>query len=293
MKKESFLEKLSYLKANGLMPIVYRQVKVTSFHITLEMLITVYIMELTAVLTRFFLINSNNIFQVFIVMVAPLIITIPVASVYSAFYAIYYINRLHYYYSHYDLKVKTNNISIMFKKYKKEVIIAHTLGTVFYIVGAVSVSVWIGVNYNEHFKSVCSLIICMGTIGGGMGLIWNVTGYFRDQRVLWNKIVDGCNDNILLAVSKLNFKCYLGNIVGNAFSAITIFISLAIIFFNISLTLDIKSLTTDYWFLIIYLFVILGVYIKYVFGFVYSNKNKGQVLYAPLDDILNQYNNIK
>ncbi len=290
MSNKSFFDKLSCLKANGLMKIAYRQVKVTSFHITMEMLITVYLMELTAVLTDFFLIDSNNIFQVFMVMVAPLAITIPVAAIYSAFYALYYINRLYYYYSHYFSETKEHDITKMSKKFKKEIIIAHISGIVFYIAGATLVSAWIGFKYKQHFNDIRSLILWMGIIGGGMGIIWNLTGCFRDQRMLWNKVLKDCNVKNTNLITKTNYKGYIGNIVGNVLSIIAIFVCLTIVLFNISPTLDIRSLTTDYWFLIIYLFVILGVYFKNMFELIYSNKNKGRTLYAPLDDVLEQYN---
>ena len=276
------------IQKNKLSHHLVRYLKVNTFHVFFEMLITVYSMELITVLTRFFIRDVGDIKQMFIIMVTPMIFTLSVSFIFSGLFAAYYTKRV-YDYIQKTLKSGITITSIM-KLYKKEVIIVHIVGILFYIATSYGVSWWLSSIYSPNaFLDSRYFTIWMTVIGGGLGIIWNFTGIFRDQRVLWSRCFPKLsNSETFKEVATKNYLFLCWNVIGNILSLAILFILIAVSFFSINRELEIKSLTTDYWFLIIYYFTLIALYVKQGFAFLYSKKNKKEAMFTPLKEIILQ-----
>ena len=276
------------IQKNKLSRHLVRYLKVNTFHVFFEMLITVYSMELVTVLTHFFIRDAGNIKQMFIIMVTPMIITLPVAFIFSGLFAAYYTIRVFKYLQ----KTLDSGVTItsLLKLYKTEVVIVHIIGILLYIATSYGVSRWLSTSYSPNaFLDNQKFIMWMTVIGGGLGFVWNITGIFRDQRVLWNKCFPELfNSDSIKNIAKMNYILLCWNVVGNVFSLAILFILIAVSFFSINRELEIKSLTTDYWFLIIYYFTLIALYVKQGFVYLYSKKNKKEAMFPPLNVIILQ-----
>jgi len=81
--KVSLYEKLQFIRQKNCLSLVFRFSKVNVFHITLECLISVYMLELLSVLSKFFLIDPTNISSLFMLIVFPCVTMIPLSVVFG------------------------------------------------------------------------------------------------------------------------------------------------------------------------------------------------------------------
>ena len=264
-----------------------RYLKVITFHVFFEMLITAYSMELITILTRFFILDPQNINQLFAIMIVPTIVSILVATVFSVCFTVFFIYRL---YQITDI-CKSSCINATMEKYRKDVIIVHIIGILFYTIASLGISSYLFCHYPSIFLKNCHLIQWMTIIGAAFGLIWNITGIYRDQRVLWNVLIPQFDTpEATKKITDKNYTCYFNNLLWNTISLFVVFGVNAFIFLTINDKTDIKALTTDYWFLIMYYFSLIVLYVKYIFVFLYSNINLNEAMFSPLSSIIKQEN---
>lgn len=286
-KKQGMWDKLIYIRQNKAGHSLLRYLKVNIFHIFFEMLITVYSMELVVVLTRFFIIDSNNIPQMFIIAVAPTLFGIIIATIFFGAFAVYYINRFYSYLK--KAKSEANNFASFESDYKREVVIVHIIGILLYLFTAVGISCFIIKKYPTFFFEGSHLVFWMTIVGVVFGVMWNVTGIFRDQRILWNMILPGFEVHEIKVISTKNYRYYCENMVGSIISLLSLFSLIVFIFFTINEKLDIRVMTTDYWFLIVYYFSLIALYCKLSFTHLYSHRNKKEPMFPPLSTIIDQF----
>ena len=287
-KKPSMRDRLFYFHTNGIYNSLMRYLKVNTFYVFFEMLITAYSLELVAILTKFFISHPENINQLFVIMLVPTLVALPVAACFSGWFVLFCSQRFYYY--HKKASDPNESLERIIKEYGKEVVIVHIIAMVLYSVASLGITCYLLMKYPSIFLEQSHLIFWMTLLGSVLGIIWNITGIFRDQRILWNVLVPKLNtiENAIDVASK-NYRCFCGNVIGNATSLLVLFSLIVFIFFSINDKLDIKALTTDYWFLIIYYFTLIALYVKHGFGFLYSNKNMKEAMFPTLAAVIGQY----
>lgn len=124
-----------------------------------------------------------------------------------------------------------------------------------------------------------------------LGTVWNITGIFRNQRIIWYDVLPIFNTfSIRQKVSKSNFDCFVYNAAGNVISLAVLCILAVFIVFNIHpeiAKVDIFArLLTEYSFFVLSFVALVAFYIKTVFKFLYASSNKDVNVFPSLDKIL-------
>ena len=292
MKKTRLYQDLKDIYKLNHLPIVIRFAKVTLFHIIFETLISVYILELFAVLTSFFLIDPTALSKTLILVVFPILITLPLSTIYGIWCTVYFAKRVCKYPKEY-LNADKQKVSfdIISKQYKKEVIIVHFAGIIFYLISTAIISIALINLYPEKFAHPIPLAVSIPALGSALGIIWNVTGINRNQRLMWHELLPEFNQpEITKKVAQNNYRFYMNNIIGNALSLFFLFVILAVIFLNLhpKLMIDdiLRIITTDYGFLLISFVALVVFYLKIGCSLLYISENNTEKIYPTLESIL-------
>ena len=285
-------DKVIYLYNNGLFPLVLRFSKVTVFHIFFEMLISVYILELFAVFTNFYIEDPTSISKMLVIVFFPLLIALPLSILFGIWIMFHYSSRVQHYHSS-----KTNNSDTatesdyksISKKYRWEVIKVHIFGMAFYTLSTFAIPFFLTHNYPSKFINPNGLIVYITGIGSILGAVWNITGIFRNQRLVWSKYLPALQTRTIIEIEKKNnCKYLLLNAVGNIVSLLVLFVLLIVIIFNLHEKLVdervLRSLTTDYGFLVLSFITLVALYIKIGFNYLYASETEN--IYPSLKTIL-------
>ena len=288
--------KLSYIRQNGYLPLVLRFTKVNTFHITLECLISVYMLELFASFTRFYLTNPTIMPNLLMLVILPSITMIPLSIIFGIWCALFFIDSV-YSYSNDILKQVDTGIPLdtiydnTYKRYQRDVVLVHSSGLAIYVISTILVPSALIFIYPEQFSHPARFVFHMAIIGFLLGTVWNITGIFRNQRIIWHDVLPIFNtSSIRQKVSQSNFKCFVYNAVGSITSLTVLCILAIIIVFNIHpeiVKVDIFArLLTEYSFFVLSFAALVAFYIKTCFNFLYASSNKDVNVFPSLDIIL-------
>lgn len=294
--KISLYKKLQYIRQKNCLSLVFRFSKVNVFHITLECLISVYMLELLSVLSKFFLIDPTNISSLLMLIVFPCVTMIPLSVVFGIGCALFFTHHAYFYLKDVvpspscpgeDLCVHYKKVT---RRYRKEVIVVHLLGIIFYCTSTALVPRYLVSHYPSYFAHPNTFLCCMSFVGSLFGIIWNIAGIFRNQRLLWSEfLTEFRTAEIRSIVYQSNYKLLLCNAITNILSIVFLCIISVFIVLNIHPSLmkqdSFASLLTEYSFFVLSFGALVAFYLKKGFSLLYSAKNA--LIFPSLNTILN------
>lgn len=144
----------------------------------------------------------------------------------------------------------------------------------------------------SNFEKTTEMLIDIPILGTVLGILWNITGIFRNQRLVWHRLLTQYDIPDKKAdIAKKNFHLYALNILCNLISVFLIILLLARIVTNLQKTLvqekSFINILSNYGVLVITFLSILGYYIRMLFKNIYSKKDREQRIYPSLVTILN------
>lgn len=217
-------DKMLYINKNGYLPLVSKFAKVNIFHITLECLISVYMLELFAVLSRFYLVNPTDIPNLLVLILLPSITMIPLAISFGIWCTVHFVCKVYSYSTNILNKAKSGMTSDELyveatKNYRNDVIKVHLAGALFYLLSTIVVPNLLIHFYSSQFENPSEFVLHMSIIGFIFGAIWNFTGIFRNQRLVWHNLITTFKiPEIQKKVQANNFRFFICNAIGNIFS---------------------------------------------------------------------------
>lgn len=284
-------ERIVYLTKNGYLPFILRFSKVTVFHIVLECLISTYALELFALLTCFCIKDPTELPQLLAFILSPSIIVILLSLLFGMICSLYFMNTVYKFLIKYVHKRRVC-YEIIKTKYCRIVASYHLLGLLLYITATTIIPWLLTCLYPQIFIDIICFRVYMAIIGFIFGLVFNLTGYYRNRRLMWHLLLKQL-DNIETRkkIKKDNFIYVKQNIIGNIISIFVLVIIFTIIMFNIHPELlkedTFKNLITEYNFLIVAFVLLVSYYIRIGFRLLYSSKNQNVEIFPNLSSILN------
>lgn len=284
----SLYEKLLLIQKNNLLSMVVRFAKSALFHIAFESAITVYITEIFIILSRYYLVNPSKLSGTLMLIVVPILFAAPISLLFAIIGTLFFVYKLSDIVqfpekqTYYDLK----------RKHHLRLFWGHLIGTAFYILTPALIAKTLVRFYSDRFLPNAKVEISIIVVCGIQGLLWNVTGFFRDQRILWNQVlpkskkVEGFLDQIAIS----NYRNIKWNFIMNIISLFPAVVLLVFTFFNLNHHLQsedaLRAFTTNYRFLTISFVSLLAIYVKYGYSLLYSERNREAIIYPPLKTVL-------
>ena len=302
------VENMCKLKENGMYKVVTGFARANVFYISIEMLLTFYIVEMAVLLTTYFSKNGSVIpltpFTIFL----PLILAIPItllsllgALLYSQKTAVNYIKDYaeskEYKEGEYNFKQDPEDKSdkrITFEKFlknhRKKTRIAHIICVVIYLVFSLVIG-WF-VNDQTHLFNR-KFIVCFSGIAVLFGSLWNLDAYYRHQRVLWSKVFKKMSKDDKIKDVENYCGAYKKSIVTIIASIVLLLFLFAIVLYYFhSKDKRIKDLLDDgYATLILPFFSLIIVYIKQIYSLSFKNNVK-EVFCPSLESVLSEFEGI-
>ena len=282
---------LKYLYDKGYDGLVKRFVYVNVIHIAFETLISVYILEMIGVFSKFFLNDPNSISQIRIIVILPFVLMISLAFFFGI-WASYYFAKNVYIYAHdyQNAKPTIENYKRITDRYRKQIIRTQGFGCLLYMISTIIIPMIFVDHYSGNIKHPLRLMIIIPILGSILGITWNITGLFRNQRLVWTQLLNTLSsDEVKEYERKNNLRYYVGNAIGNIISIVIIFVLFVLVLFNLhdSLLQDeiLKSLTTNFGFLFAYFVVLVGLYLKTILKLLYRTWNDAGI-YPSLKKIM-------
>ena len=161
-----------------------RYLRIHIFHVFLEMLITVYILEMIAFLSKWFFKDPTKLNNILNFVAMPLIVVLPITALFAIVCVPYIIHKVAEYLSDYK-----DRIPDLEQNYKKNLIIAHCLGVGSYILGACLSAILITHIFKGDIMNSQFLIVCITCVGAFLGITWNCLSYLRLNRVSWRRFL--------------------------------------------------------------------------------------------------------
>lgn len=294
--KISLYKKLQYIRQKNCLSLVVRFSEVNIFHITLECLISIYMLELLSVLSKFFLMDPTNISSLLMLIVFPCVTMIPLSVAFGVGCALFFTHHVYFYlksvvpsFSGNIEDLRTHYEKVV-RRYRKEVIVVHLLGTIFYCASTALVPKYLVSCYSSYFAHPDTFLCYISSVGSLFGIIWNIAGIFRNQRLLWSELLaEFYTAEIRSIVCQRNYRLLLCNAITNILSIVFLCIISAFIVLNIHPVLmrqdSFKSLLTEYSFFVLSFGVLVAFYLKKGFSLLYLKKDTS--VFPSLATILN------
>ena len=287
----SFFEKIKYINEHGYMPFVIRFSKVTIFSVTFECLLTVFILEMFAILTKYFVCDPTKIPKLMVIVLFPFSIELIVCILFGIIISLIFTQTVY----SFSCKIEEGNpkfqkLKDITNKYKLFLKLGHIAGFFFYFITTIIIPKILIHFYPDRFKELATnrLVFFMGLGGVVLGLIWNITGYYRNRRIMWHKLLPQFKD-LKEQVIKVNFECMVKNFIGNIISIVFLFSMSIFILWNLHPELRngeiLTKLFSDYNFLFIAFAGLFGIYVKGIYKMIYANKDKDNLLFSSLEQL--------
>ena len=294
MLKESY-NKLLYVKDHGYLPFVMRFTKTTIFFIIVECLISIYFLELFTVLTSFFVVNPTNIPALLLIIIIPLILGLCSAVLFGIICPLHFLSTVYTFSTMIEKKEEGfRNYNELIKQYRKHVDKFHSIGiALYFLIPLIITNVLINL-FPKYFSDANKFRIFIPLVSFILGVIWNLTGYFRNQRILWHKLIPkqqlNITENEKKDIIKRNVYYLIYNIIGNIASILFLIVMTIIIIKNLhnDIISSITTIFTEYNFLLATFLGLCAFYLKYTVSLIYSSKDKKDVIFPSLRQIFYQ-----
>jgi len=277
---DNFAEMLNYIYKNKYDGLVKRFIFVNLTHICFETLISVYILEMFGIFTNFYLKEPDKISLLRDIVILPFALMIILAVIFGIWASHYFAKNVYIYANEYkNMDATEEEYKIVTNRYKTQIITVQIFGIVCYTVSTIIIPLIFNNHYSDNIENSKALLIVMPILGTLLGLTWNLTGIFRNQRLLWTQLLMNFseNENIKKIESYNNYKYYVLNAVGIVFSVILIFGLFTFVLLNLHKSLlkyeTIDEIATNYGFLFVYFVALVGLYIKCIVKQLYCTWN--------------------
>lgn len=287
-KRPTTYDLLKQMRAQGDLGMYIGFAKEAIFHILFECAITVYSIELLAILTKFFIKDIAEIPNPILFIFLPSILVIPVTFLFILLFVRIFLVWMQPY-SKSAVEKKIDDLLSKKGALIKRLKIIHFVGVVFYAFLTTIIPVILCRNYTDSIININIFIISMAIIGIILGAIWNITGYYRDIRFFLAKYIERTGQNSAKAKTVL-FHLTWNNIKGNIASVIILFINsvVIIIFANESLLQPtaLQQLTTEYSFVIVLYIMLIAVYLRNGYKLLYPQTHEEADLFPSITFML-------
>ena len=279
--KIKLFTKIKYIYDHNYDGLVKRFIYVNVTHIFFETLISVYILEMLCFFTKLYIIEPNKISQLRIIVI-PFALMIALSIIFGIWVAYYFANNVYIYANEYEKTgASDENFKSITARYRNQIIRAQIFGSVLYTVSTIIIP-FIFINLNrDNISNPENLTIVLPILGSILGIIWNLTGICRNQRLLWTKLLPNLSsDKTKFLERKKNFNCYVWNAVGILVGIVVVFVLFVIVLFNLHESLfkeKILDTLTTYGILFVYFVTLVGLYIKFVVKHLFFNRKDNNV----------------
>ncbi len=131
----------------------------------------------------------------------------------------------------------------------------------------------------------------MYILGTSIGILWNITGIYRNLRINWCELIKKFNTNKIIKDNQMaNFACFKKNIIFSIISVITIVLWEITIFSLKNPNIDLSTIIKDYNFILLAFTTLFSFYIKIFVQNLFICKNE-QEIFPDLKTILNMDSN--
>lgn len=216
--KVKFANNCIELKDKTLYKDTLRFAYVDTFHIAMEMLLTVYIIEMLVMLTNICPGKSSTVTITPFVIFLPFIIGIPVALGCVIWAMIYFQNKANEYLTGVFANVLKNSssdediIKCEFDKfannYRKSLIETHLICICLYVIFSFTIAAVLKLATKEFSDGFVLIVTLTGLL---LGSFWNVAGYYRHQRILWCRFFPEMKDHKNRVFDKVREKDVIDN----------------------------------------------------------------------------------
>lgn len=295
-EKTSWKEKIEYLHKNDYLSIVIHFVKVTFFHVALECLISVFLLEMIAVFTNFFFYNPSDIPKMIFFIIFPLLSMIIVGLLFGLFSSWLFAKSVYEYSIDINRKLEIQPADKVYKakvkKYHKTIVIAHSLGMFLYSLSTLVFPAILTIMFANSFSHSTEFILTMWAVGTAFGVIWNLAGISRNQRLNWCRLVKGFDTTELRKRTKdTSFSYFCKEVVFNICSLLMISVCVMVIVFNLhpQVLSKMNQILVDYNFLIIAFISLLTFYINKVFKYSYRAEDYKNKIFLSISETMKIY----
>lgn len=287
--KANLFEKLKYIDEHNYTKFTIRFLKVNFFHIFIECLITIYMLEFSAVFSKYFIIDPRNLPTTIIFLILPVLTVTLISIGFGIVCTFVFIDKV-YSYSH-EIENNKGGILQLYKKitnhYKRDIRNAHAIGTSFYMITSSAIPFILTKICPEIFISKNLFILSIYVLGTSAGIMWNVSGVYRNLRINWCELIKKFNTaNIIKDNQKTNFLCFKKNIIWSIISVIIIALWEITIFFLKHSDIDLSTIIKDYNFILLAFTALFSLYIKTFVQKLFMGENEREV-FPDLKTILN------
>ena len=287
-KRPTTYDLLKQMRAQGDLGMYIGFAKEAIFHILFECAITVYSIELLAILTKFFIKDITEIPNPILFVFLPSILVIPVTFIFIIVFIRLFLSWIQSYSKTTSEKIIDDLLSKQGTLVKSLKII-HRVGVVFYALLTTIIPVLLCRNYTDSIINIIVFIISMAIIGIILGTIWNITGYYRDIRFFLAKLIERTGQSSEEAMNAL-FRLTWNNIKGNIASVFILFVNSAVIirYTNESLLQPtaLQQLTTEYSFVIVLYVMLIAVYLTNGYKLLYPQTHEEADLFPSITFML-------
>ena len=122
-----------------------------------------------------------------------------------------------------------------------------------------------------------------------MGILWNISGVYRNLRVNWCQLVRKFDDDrIKKKNQKLNYDCFKNNLIWSIISVIVIVLWEITVIILKHPVIDLSTIIKDYNFILLTFTALYSLYIKTFVQKLFMCENESEV-FTDLKTIINMY----
>jgi hypothetical protein len=188
-----------------------------------------------------------------------------------------------------DLQEVKRSYKNLTDNYNSKVMIIHIIGFILYILCSFSVSNCMSIVWDKEIQNKKEFVLWITIIGCVLGLLWNLTGVFRNQRMNWvdlittfsldhyHKLCEEQHISIDIGIEEIlegiennckakNFKCMFMQIICYIILSVVLCIGILIIAFNLSddvfMNIELKDIFNEYNFISLGFITLIIMYTK-------------------------------
>lgn len=277
---DNFADMINYIYENKYDGLVKRFIFVNLTHICFETLISVYILEMFGIFTNFYLKDPDKISLLRDIVILPFALMIILAVIFGICASHYFAKNVFIYANEYkNMDATEENYKIVINRYKTQIITVQVLGIICYTVSTIVIPIIFNSYYSDNIEHSKALLIVIPILGSLLGISWNLTGIFRNQRLLRTKLLPAFSDNEFIKINerRYNYKYLVLNTGGIISSIALIAILFIIVLLNLHDSLlqnqTIGTITSNYILLFVYFVALVGFYIKCIVKQLYCTWN--------------------
>lgn len=305
-RKYSYLDNCIKLKEKGLHKAAVRFAQIDTFHVCMEMLLTVYIIEMVVLLTNICLKKPSSPIKIspFVVFL-PFMIATVVTLVFTIWALWYFRKKAYAYLKDYFTddastctasKKENNTYDSFIKKHKKNTRWVHIGCIALYLIISFVIAKTLDFStdlFNQNFVWYVTIIASV------LGALWNWAGYCRHQRILWCRFFPTMRNCKNAEYDEIREKDVKYNCTYHRRSILSIIVSMAFLLFLFAIVVVnfhpedgsisiIGLLDKGYGTLLVPFFTLVIAYVKLCYSISYDH-NDNAIICPSLEGALSEH----